>query len=62
MSAGEKAVPLVEENPDWEDQLPNYVCDCGSYGKGHDLLCEEEETTLWCPVCGTAGWQWGELV
>jgi len=58
MSAGENAIPLIEENKNWRDQLPGFTCSCGYSGKGHELLCEEDETTLWCPVCGTAGWIW----
>lgn len=58
MSAGNNAIPLIKENVNWKDKLPSFTCECGYHGKGHELLCEEEETTLYCPQCGTAGWIW----
>jgi len=58
MSAGKNARPLIEENPEWKDQLPSFTCDCGYSGLGHELLCEEDETTLYCPLCGLAAWIW----
>lgn len=59
MSAGKDAIPLIEENPAWKDKLPGFICNgCGTRGKGHDLLCEEDDTTLWCPNCGTSDWIW----
>ena len=60
MSAGKNAIPLIKENPEWETiGLPSFTCQgCGYQGKGHELLCEDNETTMWCPQCGTAGWVW----
>lgn len=59
MSAGKNAIPLIEENPKWKDSLPFFTCSgCGYQGKGHELLCEEDSDTLYCPQCGTAGWIW----
>ena len=59
MSAGNKAIPLIKENPEWKDKLPSFTCEsCGYQGNGHELLCEEDETTLYCPVCRTAAWVW----
>ena len=60
MSAGPNAIPLSEENPEWlREDLPGFTCQgCGYSGKGHELLCEEDDTTLWCPQCETAAWIW----
>ena len=59
MSAGKNAIPLEEENIEWRSAgLPSFTCECGYSGAGHELLCEEDETTLYCPQCGCAGWVW----
>ena len=59
MSAGPEAIPLIDENPIWIDELPFFTClNCGYQGIGHELLCEEGDTTLWCPQCRTASWVW----
>ena len=59
MSAGKNAIPLIEENPNWKDDLPSFTCNgCGYTGKGHELLCEEDNETLYCPQCETAAWVW----
>lgn len=67
MSAGKDAEPLGAEN--WLDEngkpmtleqaaevLPGVECECGWSGILCELLCEEDESTLWCPQCRTAGW------
>jgi hypothetical protein len=54
-----KAVPIVEECPQHKDQLPDFICEeCGYSGKGHELLYEDGNTTLYCPVCCTTSWVW----
>ncbi|KKM17255.1 hypothetical protein LCGC14_1677560 [marine sediment metagenome] len=58
MSAGKNAIPLIEGNKKWKDKLPGFICNCGYSGKGHELLCEDDDTTMWCPMCETAGWIW----
>lgn len=60
MSAGKDAIPLSEENPNWENSgLPDFTCEtCGYHGKGYELLCEPDDDTLWCPNCGLASWIW----
>lgn len=67
MSAGPNAKPIGKEN--WTDEkgnpvpperLPSFTCEhgCGYQGTADELLGEENEDTLYCPVCGTAGWIW----
>ena len=58
MSAGKNAIPLYSENPEWMNELPTFICICGFRGKGHELLCENDDDTLWCPSCKTAVWAW----
>ena len=58
MSAGPKAIPLSEENPNWEKDHPGQVeCyGCRWEGQFYELLCEPDEETLWCPQCKASGW------
>lgn len=60
MGAPEHAISLAEENPDWakgSSKKTRVTCQgCGWKGKMYQLLCIDEETTLWCPQCGTAAW------
>lgn len=60
MSAPENAIPLSEENPEWTGcDLPSFTCTCCEYeGEGHELLCVEDNDTLWCPICGSVDWIW----
>ena len=59
MSAGKNAIPLSEENPEWlKTDIPDFKCDCGYIGKGHELLVEEDNDTMYCPMCTTAAWIW----
>jgi hypothetical protein len=60
MSAGPKAKPLAEENKEWLKCDWSFICEygCGYSGLAHELLAEEDEDTLYCPQCGTAGWIW----
>ena len=62
MSAGDKAIPLKEmvhkADPNAEVCDWGFTCDCGYKGEAGELLVEEDDTTMWCPQCGTAGWIW----
>ena len=58
MSAGDKAITLAEENPNWKECDWRFTCDCGYQGIAPELLVEEDDTTLWCPQCRTTGWIW----
>ena len=59
MSAPDNAIPLKEENPDWAGQLPGFHCPACNYsGMGEELLCTDDDDTLWCPMCRTSGWIW----
>jgi hypothetical protein len=55
MSAGKDA---KTGKPTPAEKLPTFTCDCGHHGRADELLAEDEESTLWCPVCTTAGWIW----
>jgi len=58
MSAPEHAKPIGQ--PD-EGELPDFKCECCGYkGNGSELLGidPDENSTLWCPVCDTANWEW----
>lgn len=69
MAAPEHAKPLGKTG--WEHQdgkpmtteeimaLPTVTCEgCGWKGHTTDLLCvdPDENTTMWCPQCGTSSW------
>jgi len=60
MSAGKNAIPLSEENQKWKNVgLPGFTCSsCGYHGAGYELLCEDDNATLYCPQCKTVGWIW----
>lgn len=58
MSAGPKAVPLSKENPDWIECTWGFTCQCGHKGIAHELLCEIDNSTLYCPQCECAAWTW----
>jgi hypothetical protein len=60
MSAPEHAIPLQDENADWakgETKRTRVICmSCDWKGYMYELLCVDEETTMWCPICRSAGW------
>ena len=61
MSAPDNAHTLRDEGYYKDDVfLDNdlIICDCGYEGTAGGLLCVDDEETLWCPQCKTAGWQW----
>jgi len=58
MSALDTAIPLAEENPNWKEVNLEFKCGCGYRGHVSELLCVEDNDTMWCPVCLTAGWVW----
>jgi hypothetical protein len=61
MSASKTAIPLSEENPDWLNNHTKVRCTgCNWRGELHQLLCEPDNETVYCPVCETSGWVWGE--
>lgn len=51
MSAPSHAVALREENQNWAELSATVACACGYRGSMYELLCIEEDETLWCPVC-----------
>ncbi len=64
MSAPDNAITLREDvkfNPIEGDESlleTSVKCVCGFKGNAGDLLCTQEETTMWCPQCKTSAWQW----
>lgn len=59
MSAGPNAIPLSKENPEWLKRTNSFICNnCGYKGIVYELLCEEDDDTLWCPQCRLADWGW----
>lgn len=69
MSAGPNAKPIGEKGK-WTDGKGNlmpmekvkefrFKCnECGNTGNVTELLEEDNESTVWCPLCGTASWEW----
>jgi hypothetical protein len=58
MSAPANAEPIGPP-AEGEDPLPDFTCEgCGYHGNGSELLGvdPDEDSTLWCPVCGCSGW------
>ena len=58
MSAPDDAKPIGKAD---DGDLPDFECGgCGYTGNGSELLGidPDEDSTLWCPVCGTSGWTW----
>ena len=53
MGASDQAIPLSEENPKWIKNLKysKVVCPGGYKGPGHELLCEDDNDTHYCPQC-----------
>lgn len=37
-------------------EIPVECEGCGWEGTVDELLCVDDEETLWCPQCGTSGW------
>ena len=57
MSAGKQAIPLAQENPDWKEHPERVLCViCQWQGFHHELLCEPDEETVWCPQCRGSRW------
>lgn len=57
MSAGPKAIPLAVENSEWADEPEPVECyACKWKGMMHELLCEQDKDTLWCPHCRSCMW------
>ncbi len=59
MSAPDYAEPIGE--PEDGPPLPDFECECcGCEGNGSELLGvdPEEDSTLWCPQCGSSAWVW----
>ncbi len=57
MSASDKAKPIGREMFG-NDEPPGVHCICGYRGSADELLEEEDEETLYCPICRTASWEW----
>lgn len=39
--------------------LPKFKCNgCGYSGRADELLAEDDNETLYCPICETADWIW----
>jgi len=52
-------IPLRIENPEWLKNNWKATCQdeaCGWRGPVHDLLVEPDNSTMYCPQCGTANW------
>ena len=66
MSAGPKAKPIGKEG--WENSdgnpttdLPAFTCQeesCGYKGTADELLVEDDDDNMYCPVCGLMYWIW----
>ena len=61
MPAPDHAKTLLSVNNTWQESKLKYKCtNCGHRGHVSELLCVEEEKTLWCPECLTANTEWEE--
>jgi len=69
MSAGPNAKPLGADGwsnqgkptPPWKMHKIKVRCQepvCGWRGDVTELLAEDDDTTLWCPRCGLAAWEY----
>ena len=60
LSAPKNARPLKEDSPGWANLKKGiwFKCDCGRVGHISDLLCVNDETTMWCPKCKQDHWNW----
>jgi len=58
--APKHALPLSESKPEWSKLKAGiwFKCSCGRIGHISHLLFVDEETTMWCPNCGTDNWSW----
>ena len=54
MPAPSHAKTLLSVNKTWKESKLKYKCRCGHWRHVSELLCVEEERTLWCPKCLTA--------
>lgn len=57
MSAPQDATPIGAS----EGEELRFHCDgCGYEGDHSELLGvdPDENSTMWCPMCGTSGWTW----
>ena len=39
-----------------ETDDPTFICECGYSGRASELDCEDDDSSIKCQVCGTAGW------
>jgi len=61
MPAPDYAITLLELNENWKYSQLKYICTaCGHKGHVSELLCVDEERTLWCAECKTANTKWEE--
>jgi len=61
MPAPDHAITLLELNENWKySQLRYYCTGCSHMGPASELLCVDEERTLWCGKCRTANTKWEE--
>jgi hypothetical protein len=59
MGAPKEAITLKEENPKWAKKNVDAKIKCrgcGYKGWRSELLCVEDEDTLWCPQCRSIAW------
>ena len=61
MPAPLHAISLLELNENWKHSELRYICtSCKHKGHVSELLCVDEERTLWCGNCETANIEWEE--
>ena len=60
MSAPDDAITLGEESSGWKKVDLNFTCFCGHKGRVSELLCVDDDETVWCPVCKASGFTWDD--
>jgi rubrerythrin len=59
MPAPDYAEALLKVNSTWRESKLFFKCSqCKHRGHVSELLCVDDEKTLWCPICKTANMKW----